>query len=449
MVEGNPVMNTLAKRLKRVMRKHGSDDAVDDDEQREESDDLDESTAALLSMLPDASIVVDKHNEVVRSSPQTYMLGVVANDEIVQPAILDAVERIRLTGGKTKFDLQTQTPKEFLRDHDEFDVINAQVSSEQHATLKATQMPGDNDDASAISRPNWLKITVGRINQDFVVVLLADVSEAIRFSQTRDAFIENVSEQLQKPTMALSQLALDLEHAPSANAEVHRDAALVHKHSAHLDHMLADLMLLMKAQEPIVPNAENQINLLQLAQELVERLRAQAQMKEISLHVGGDAAAVINGDREQIKAALIKLIENAIGYSQPHSSVNIAVSHSRDNTHAIVRVLDQGIGIAKNEQRQVFERFYRGSHQTDDTQEGIGLGLAIVKHVALTHHGSATVWSSEGRGSTFSMIFPSAATPTQIHTNPHSVHSVVDNTASHTTDTAISTTAGAVTKAAN
>ncbi len=56
----------------------------------------------------------------------------------------------------------------------------------------------------------------------------------------------------------------------------------------------------------------------------------------------------------------------------------------------------------------MFERFYRGSNQNERTQDGIGLGLAIVKHVALTHHGSASVWSRVGQGSTFTLSLPVA-----------------------------------------
>ncbi|MFT8704415.1 sensor histidine kinase [Bifidobacterium aquikefiricola] len=377
----------------------------------EESDDLDESTAALLSMLPNASIVVDRQNEVVRSSPQAYMLGVVANDEIIQPRVLEAIDHVRESGGKTKLDLETQTPQEFLGVAE--DLVDSAVPSEEerkgslahaHASSNAVKA----DELQATSRPNWLKITVGRINRDFVVVLLADVSEAIRFAQTRDSFIENVSEQLLQPTSALSQLSLDLEHANGSSPEVRKDAELVRRHCSHLEHMVADLMLLMKAQEPIVASDNNRINLLQLARKVAEQLRSKADAEDIALHVGGDADVTVNGDSQQIKAALVKLVENALGYSSSGSSVNIAVSQSKDGEHALLRVLDQGIGIPKDEQRQVFERFYRGTHQTDATHEGIGLGLAIVKHVALTHHGSATVWSSQGHGSTFSMVFPLA-----------------------------------------
>ena len=74
----------------------------------------------------------------------------------------------------------------------------------------------------------------------------------------------------------------------------------------------------------------------------------------------------------------------------------------------MIRVIDQGTGIAKKDQARIFERFYRGVEQSNRTADGVGLGLAIGKHVALTHHGDVTVWSAHGQGSTFSLTLPLA-----------------------------------------
>ena len=81
---------------------------------------------------------------------------------------------------------------------------------------------------------------------------------------------------------------------------------------------------------------------------------------------------------------------------------------SKDGEQAVIRVIDQGVGIAKKDQARIFERFYRGSSQSERTADGVGLGLAIVKHVALTHHGDVSVWSAPGQGSTFSLTLPLA-----------------------------------------
>jgi signal transduction histidine kinase len=133
-----------------------------------------------------------------------------------------------------------------------------------------------------------------------------------------------------------------------------------------------------------------------------------AEHAAIELNVGGDPDVTVNADAQQISAAIGKLVENAIIYSSPGMHVNVAVEATPDGTHAVVRVIDQGTGIAKAERDHIFERFYRGSNQNEASADGVGLGLAIVKHVALTHNGSVTVWSAPRQGSTFSLILPKA-----------------------------------------
>ena len=140
----------------------------------------------------------------------------------------------------------------------------------------------------------------------------------------------------------------------------------------------------------------------------VARLEPQAAAAGVQLNIKGDDDLVINGEADQIDSAVTKLIENAIGYSKENGVVSVSASKDKDGDRAVIRVIDQGTGIAKKDQARIFERFYRGVEQSNRTADGVGLGLAIVKHVALTHHGDVTVWSAPGQGSTFSLTLPLA-----------------------------------------
>ncbi|NMM94175.1 ATPase [Bifidobacterium sp. DSM 109957] len=351
-----------------------------------DGDDLSDDTATLLSLLPGASIVVDEHDEVVRSSPDAYRLGVVSDDAIVDSQVLDAVHKARRSGGKRQFDLTTATPERFI----------AQGDRKQAAATKSVQ------------RPNWLKVTVGRINDRFVIVLLTDVSEAVRFNQVRDSFITNVSEQLLGPTEALAKLADSLECEVRDPAQIAADARQVRSSCTKLNHMVSDLLLLIRAQEPVTPSSANRLNVMEQLQAIVAHVTPQAEAADVTLNVGGADDVVINGDTNQIDSAVTKLIENAIGYSNPGGMVSITVAKAEDGQHAVIRVIDQGVGIAKKDQSRIFERFYRGAEQSERTADGVGLGLAIVKHVALTHHGDVSVWSTPGQGSTFTLSLPLA-----------------------------------------
>ena len=239
-------------------------------------------------------------------------------------------------------------------------------------------------------------------------MIITDVSETIRFSQVRDSFITNVSEQLLGPTEALAKLADSLEAGNLDEQQVAADARQVRSSCSKLNHMVSDLLLLIRAQEPVTPSSANRLNVMEQLRATVERLEPRARQAGVQLNIKGDENLVINGEAGQIDSAVTKLVENAIGYSKEHGVVSVSASKAKDGDQAVIRVIDQGSGIAKKDQTRIFERFYRGSEQSDRTADGVGLGLAIVKHVALTHHGDVSVWSAPGQGSTFSLMLPLA-----------------------------------------
>lgn len=368
--------NRVGNRTKRWRRRRDADDG---------DAGLDASAESLLSILSSASLVVDGDDEVVRANPQAYQFGIMEDDRIVNETVLKAVREVRAHGGRRRFDLETLTPERFAM----------------------TQI-GEGAAARGVKRPNWLKVTVGRVNERFVVVLFDDVSESVRFAQIRDSFIVNVSEQLLKPTKTLESLADRLEQTRPDPDRVRQEAHEVRTASGHLDHMVSDLLLLIKAQEPITPSAANRLNVLEQLNAAVAPLSPKAAAAGVRLRVEGDAKLVINGDRVQIRTAVAKLLENAIDYSPRGATVGVTAGLDKTGTHVVVRVIDQGRGIAKSEQSRIFERFYRGAEQDERTADGVGLGLSIVKHVALTHHGTVTVWSAPGQGSTFSLVLPLA-----------------------------------------
>lgn len=364
----------------------------DDNTRNTDDDTLDDSTNALLSMLPLASIVVDDADEVVRAHPSAYTLGVVRDDAIVEESVLRAVREVRREGGKKQFDLTTTTA------HVAQSAPRAGKPTTREAARQALIGQRKDEPAALVSRPNWLKVIVGRLNEKFVVVLISDVSETIRFSQVRDSFITNVSEQLLKPTQSLERLADTLERDGANQDGVRENAAQLRRSCTHLEHMVSDLLLLIKAQEPILPTSDNRINVMAQLEAVAASHKEEAARRGITIDVSGDESLEINGEAEQIQTALAKLVENAIIYSPDGASVNMTAKPDEDGERVVIRVLDRGIGIADKEQGRVFERFYRGGNQNGHSQDGIGLGLAIVKHIALTHHGSASVWSSPGQG---------------------------------------------------
>ena len=368
---------------------------------------LEGSTQALLALIPAATVVVDGDDEVVRSSPDAYRLGIVSNDEISNPRIIKAIAQVRRSGGRRSFNLITRTPTEFA--------LDAAAESRESDDWEISQ-------AQAVSRRNWLKVTLGRIDQSLVVVLIDDVSDSVRFVRTRDAFMTNVSEQMLKPVQALEELAAQLKttsHLEGDDPEllrshlrsVSKDASSVQRYSAYLGHVLKDLLLLIRAQERIKPSRENVLDVAEQIRAVVRDEQDRADQAHVTLRWRCDQPLTIHGDGQQIRVALAKLVENAVSYSSSGSTVSLVAQPSKDGRYGIIRVVDHGRGISKADQGRIFERFYRADNQSEETAVGIGLGLAIVKHVALTHHGSVTVWSAPEEGSTFTLMLPLAQGP--------------------------------------
>ena len=379
---------------------------------------LEGSTQALLALIPAATVVIDGDDEVVRSSPDAYRLGIVSNDEIADPKITEAIAQVRRSGGRRSFNLTTRTPTEFA--------LDAATESPESEDLAIDEVEDRVDathvQAQAVSRRNWLKVTLGRIDKSLVVVLVDDVSDSVRFIRTRDAFMTNVSEQMLKPVQALEELAAQLKTTSHLEGDdpdllrshlrsVSKDASSVQRYSAYLGHVLKDLLLLIRAQERIKPSRENVLDVAEQIRAVVRDEQDRADQAHVTLRWRCDQPLTIHGDGQQIRVALAKLVENAVSYSSSGSTVSLVAQPSKDGHYGIIRVVDHGRGISKADQGRIFERFYRADNQSEETAVGIGLGLAIVKHVALTHHGSVTVWSAPGEGSTFTLMLPLAQGP--------------------------------------
>lgn len=378
------------------------------------SEDISSDACAVLAMLPGATIVVDKNNDVLRASSQSYTLGVVLDDSIVQPRVLQAVNNVRFSGGYESFDLVTFTPKQYvtISEDNDFYVDNVDKTSYLQSSAafdsSSTQSSDSAPNPSTISRPNWLNITVGSVGEGKVVVIINDSSAEHLFEQTRNDFISNVSNQLISSTRMISSLTNVLQ-CKDVNASRIKDiAASAQKSSKHLEHMLEDLLLLMRAQSPIDASKASVVNVLKVLEDVKNLVSALSSSKNVRVIIKADSSLNVLADSSQISSAIRKLVENAIIYSNKNSVVALCALKSEDNRFAVIRVVDSGIGIPLKDQPRIFERFYRSSNQNDFSKDGVGLGLAIAKHVALTHHGSITLWSRPGQGTTVNFAIPLA-----------------------------------------
>lgn len=379
------------------------------------SDDVSNDAQFVLAMLHTATIVVDSDDEVIRASSQAYTLGVVVDDAIVQPRVLDAISVVRKKGGSERFSIVTSTPAKYITIEEDptsaflSNTSNTSNSSSANLSNANSSLNTANSlktSAATITRPNWLTVTVGAVGKGIVVVIIEDTSAEHRFAQTREDFIENVSQQLISSTRTLSNLTNVLQNENVSTEKIKDIARSTGKSSKRLEHMLEDLLLLMRAQNPINPDDSNVLSIENELNEVQKQVSPLALDCNVKVKIESDSSLKVSGYADQICAAIRKLVENAIIYSRENSVVSVSAKKSSDGNYAVIRVVDCGAGIPLEDQSRIFERFYRSNNQNNRSQEGVGLGLAIAKHVALTHNGSITLWSRPGQGTTVSLALP-------------------------------------------
>ena len=138
-----------------------------------------------------------------------------------------------------------------------------------------------------------------------------------------------------------------------------------------------------------------------------KRVRPLAERKKIQLNVTEPLEGRLNGDRELMEYAIYNLMTNAVKYSPGDTQVEVA-SH-QENGHVKVSVKDQGIGMDEQEQKKVFQKFYRTKRAENSGEAGTGIGLSIVDQIVTHHGGRMELISAPGKGSCFTIILPSGS----------------------------------------
>ena len=179
----------------------------------------------------------------------------------------------------------------------------------------------------------------------------------------------------------------------------------IDRQNRRLTQLVADLLLLARMDNQPIPYRPQLCCLNDLVSDLVEELAAMAIAREVALtsELRVHQPLTIIGDSNQLYRLVSNLIVNAIQYTSPGGKVNVILEKS--DHLVVIHVQDTGCGIAAEDQRQIFDRFYRVNSSRDRVTGGSGLGLAIAQAIALAHRGSLTVQSKLGTGSIFTLRF--------------------------------------------
>ena len=323
----------------------------------------------VLAVLRSSGIVVDSADQVVKASPAAVVYGLVRDSELAHAELRHLARQVRRDG-----------------------VI-------REAELDLARGPLGRGRITVAAR-------VAPLGSAHVLLLVDDRTNARRVEEVRRDFVANVSHELKTPVGGMALLAeavLDANDDPEAVARFARRMKVESVRLTKLVQEIVDLSRLQVADtlhEPVL------VDVSRAASDAVDQSRLVAEARSIELAVSLTGDAKVFGDPELLTTAIRNLVGNAVNYSG--DGTKVAVGVRCEDGLVEVDVSDQGQGIPQAEQGRIFERFYRVDAARSRATGGTGLGLAIVKHICANHGGEVTVWSEEGRGSTFTMRLPAA-----------------------------------------
>lgn len=319
---------------------------------------------------PTGVTVVDREGDVILSNPAAHEMSLV-HERTINPEVRKVAEKV-------------------FEDKEDR-VIDLSIAK-RRTGHRVTQV-------RALAKPLSL-------NDDrFVIVYGTDESESVRMEAARRDFVANVSHELKTPVGGIALLAEALLQDTGDPEHVEYFGTRVQKEAARMASMVNELIALSKLQgAERLPEMEP-VAVDDIVDEAIARNQLAADSHNIELTRGAGTGKFVLGDKALLVTAVSNLISNAVNYSPEDAPVSISQKVVGEDI-VLIRVTDRGVGIAPEDQKRVFERFFRVDKARSRQTGGTGLGLSIVKHVVANHGGNIKLWSRPGTGSTFTIELP-------------------------------------------
>ncbi len=232
------------------------------------------------------------------------------------------------------------------------------------------------------------------------------ISREIKLTQAKSAFVANVSHELKTPLSLIRLFAETLElgriKSPEKAQEYYR---IINNESRRLTQLINNILDFSKIEAGRRQYLFAETNLAEVIEEVINSYEYQitAAGFELKTEIQANLPSVAI-DRDAIAQALLNLLNNAVKYSSDTKRIEVKAFALADKI--IIEVADRGIGIARAEQKKIFEKFYRVSNGLIHDTKGSGLGLSIVKHIIEAHGGKISIESIAGKGSRFIIAIP-------------------------------------------
>ena len=238
--------------------------------------------------------------------------------------------------------------------------------------------------------------------QPFVAMIKQQHIDILKHSQMRQEFTANVSHELKTPLTAISGYAELIASGMTSGEDTIHFATEIHKSAERLQYLINDIIKLSELDSDETKIEFETLNLHEMALNCQAMMEIQAEKNEVTVEVEGYNVE-IQGNKSLIEELMYNLCSNAIRYNKKGGKVTLITD--REDGRPVFTVKDTGIGIPKESQKRVFERFYRVDKSRSKSTGGTGLGLAIVKHIVAQHEAQISLESEVGVGTTIKVIF--------------------------------------------
>lgn len=314
-------------------------------------------------------------------------------------AILNEANRIEWCNplAQQHFDLDTQ--RDFMQD------ITYLVRQPEFVEY----LHGSNFNEPLVMRPARhddlvLSIKLISYGENKRLLISRNITQLERIEAMRRDFVANVSHELRTPLTVVNGYVENLQDMPDLDRDsVQRALQLMAEQTGRMKNLVADLLTLSHLENDRSPLQEETIDMGLLLDEIYhEGQLLSGGVHRIQLELLSHAKLL--GNREELRSAFGNLLSNAIRYTRDKGEILLRWT-ARDG-EPVLSIQDSGIGILPQHIPRLTERFYRVDRSRSRETGGTGLGLAIVKHIAIRHQAKLEILSEEGKGSTFSLIFP-------------------------------------------
>ena len=282
---------------------------------------------------------------------------------------------------------------EFLRD----------VSFSEHVR---NALDGSAGEMSMERAGRTYRVYFSHVSGGGAIILFLDITEKAKSEKLRREFSANVSHELKTPLTSIYGNAEMLQNGMVKENDKQAFYGQIKNEAGRLIALIEDILMISRLDEGTGRESFKDVELAAVAAETAEALSQKAADNQVAIRISGEGIRM-KANRSLMYEMFYNLIDNAVKYNKPGGTVNVDII----NMDSLIKitVTDTGIGIPKEAQNRVFERFYRAEKSRSKKTGGTGLGLAIVKHIVMVHDGKIELQSKQNQGTTVTVLFHSNA----------------------------------------